>query len=113
MTAYPLFPIQIILTSRVKKRLSFPVEDKMLVLTRKIEQKIRIGNNIVITVLKVQGKDQVSLGIVAPKEMQIVREELIDEELEKKAAALNQKSLVKEGQKPNLNSLAEKLNNDL
>jgi carbon storage regulator CsrA len=48
----------------------------MLVLTRKAEQKIRIGRNISITILKVQG-DQVSIGIDAPKELQIVREELL------------------------------------
>jgi carbon storage regulator len=48
----------------------------MLVLTRKVEQKIRIGTDVVITVLKVQG-DQVSIGIEAPRELQIVREELL------------------------------------
>ena len=48
----------------------------MLVLTRKREQKIRIGDNVVITVLKVQG-DQVSIGIEAPKSLPIVREELL------------------------------------
>ena len=49
----------------------------MLVLTRKPEQKIKIGNNIVLTVLKVQG-DQVSLGIEAPKDYAIIRTELLD-----------------------------------
>ncbi|MEG0036694.1 MAG: carbon storage regulator [Victivallaceae bacterium] len=48
----------------------------MLVLTRKKEQKIRIGKDVKITVLKIQG-NQVSIGIEAPKNMQIVREELI------------------------------------
>lgn len=52
----------------------------MLVLTRKAEQKIRIGNDVVITVLKVQG-DQVSIGIEAPKELAIVREELLHQDL--------------------------------
>ena len=50
----------------------------MLVLTRKSEQKILIGNNIVITILRVCG-DQVSVGIDAPKEMRIFREELVKE----------------------------------
>ncbi|MBS0623207.1 MAG: carbon storage regulator [Verrucomicrobia bacterium] len=49
----------------------------MLVLTRKPEQKIKIGSDIIITVLKVQG-DQVSIGIEAPKDQQIVRLELLD-----------------------------------
>ncbi|NGX60888.1 MAG: hypothetical protein K940chlam9_00362 [Chlamydiae bacterium] len=48
----------------------------MLVLTRKVEQKIRIGDDVVITVLKVQG-EQVSIGIEAPRSKQIVREELL------------------------------------
>lgn len=51
----------------------------MLVLTRKTEQKIRIGKDVVITILKVHG-DQVSVGIEAPKELQIVREELLQPE---------------------------------
>ena len=52
----------------------------MLVLTRKSEQKIIIGNKkkIVVTVLKVQG-DQVSLGIEADRETPIYREELLQE----------------------------------
>ena len=53
----------------------------MLVLTRKREQKIRIGNDVVITVLKVQG-DQVSIGIEAPKSLPIVREELLKDKVE-------------------------------
>lgn len=51
----------------------------MLVLTRKPEQKIKIGKDIVLTVLKVQG-DQVSLGIEAPRDYEIIRTELLDKE---------------------------------
>jgi len=50
----------------------------MLVLTRKKEQKICIGDNIVIKILKVQG-DQVSIGIEAPRSLSIVRQELLEE----------------------------------
>lgn len=67
----------------------------MLVLTRKSEQKIRIGNDIVITVLKVQG-DQVSIGIEAPKQLQIVREELLQDGLTEAAERSNKKSLLKQ-----------------
>ncbi len=59
-------------------------------LDSKNEQKIRIGNNIVITVLKIQG-EQVSLGIEAPKELQIVREELLNTDLMKSAVRENRK----------------------
>lgn len=52
----------------------------MLVLTRKPEEKIIIGNEeIVITILKVQG-GKVSVGIQADKKWQIVRKELLDGE---------------------------------
>ena len=47
----------------------------MLVLTRKLNQEIVIGENIKITVLKVKG-NTVRLGIEAPPEIRIVRSEL-------------------------------------
>lgn len=74
----------------------------MLVLTRKTEQKIRIGNNIVITVLKIQG-EQVSLGIEAPKELQIVREELLNTDLMKSAVRENRKSVLSKERKNRIN----------
>lgn len=47
----------------------------MLVLTRKTGQSIRIGENIVIKILYVEGA-QVKIGIEAPKGIPIFREEL-------------------------------------
>lgn len=47
----------------------------MLVLTRKANQKIEIGGNIVVTVLSVKG-NSVRLGIEAPREVRVVRGEL-------------------------------------
>lgn len=47
----------------------------MLVLSRKENQRIRLGNDITITIVRVAG-DQVRLGIDAPKTIPIVREEL-------------------------------------
>jgi carbon storage regulator CsrA len=47
----------------------------MLVLTRKHQEKIRIGDHIVITVLKTKGKS-VRLGIEAPNEVSVIRGEL-------------------------------------
>jgi carbon storage regulator len=47
----------------------------MLVLSRKKEESIVIGNNIVITVVEVRG-DKVRLGIVAPKDVSVHREEI-------------------------------------
>jgi carbon storage regulator len=48
----------------------------MLVLTRKPDERIIIGKNITVTVLEVRGR-QIRLGIEAPKEIPVKREELI------------------------------------
>ena len=47
----------------------------MLVLTRKVGQKLVIGDNITIVVNRISG-NRVSLGIEAPSEVAIVRGEL-------------------------------------
>ncbi|WP_226529285.1 carbon storage regulator CsrA [Metabacillus niabensis] len=47
----------------------------MLVLTRKLNESIQIGDNIEITVLSVQG-DQIKLGIKAPKDIEVHRKEV-------------------------------------
>ena len=49
----------------------------MLVLTRRISEKCIVGNNVVITVLKVDG-NQVRIGIEAPREISVVRSELVN-----------------------------------
>ena len=55
----------------------------MLVLTRKLNQEILIGENVKITVLKVKG-NTVRLGIEAPREVRIVRGELPVEQTDMK-----------------------------
>lgn len=50
----------------------------MLVLSRKIGEKIVIGNDVFITVLEVRG-DNVKLGVDAPKHISIHREEIYQE----------------------------------
>lgn len=47
----------------------------MLVLTRKLKEQIRVGNEITITILRVSGKS-VRVGIEAPREVRVVRAEL-------------------------------------
>ncbi|MCB9567617.1 MAG: carbon storage regulator CsrA [Myxococcales bacterium] len=47
----------------------------MLTLTRKVGQKIRIGDEIEIVVREIRGR-QVRLGISAPESMPVYREEL-------------------------------------
>ncbi len=48
----------------------------MLVLTRRKNQSIVIGDDIIVTVLEVKG-DQIRLGITAPRNVQVYREELL------------------------------------
>ena len=49
----------------------------MLVLSRKLNEKIVIAGDIVVTVVKID-KNQIRLGIEAPREVSIRREELRD-----------------------------------
>ncbi len=47
----------------------------MLVLSRKERQRIKLGDSIVVTVVRLTG-DKVRLGIEAPDDMLVLREEL-------------------------------------
>ena len=49
----------------------------MLVLSRKVGERILIGDKIVVTIVRVQ-QNGVRIGIDAPPEMTVVREELSD-----------------------------------
>ena len=57
----------------------------MLVLSRKRDEKIVIGENIVITVIEVRG-DKVRLGIEAPSDVPVHRQEVFDA-IQRNAAA--------------------------
>ncbi len=50
----------------------------MLVLTRKINERIIISTDIVVTVLSID-RDQVKLGVQAPKDISVHREEVFEE----------------------------------
>ena len=61
----------------------------MLILQRKVGESIMIGDNITITVQSISS-DKVKIAIDAPKEVQIIREELkIAEESNREAAAVS------------------------
>jgi carbon storage regulator len=49
----------------------------MLVLSRKDNESIVINNNITVTVVEIRG-DKVRLGIVAPKDVPVHRQEVYD-----------------------------------
>lgn len=48
----------------------------MLVLTRKVGERLLVGDAVVVTVVAA-GKGQVRIGIAAPSEVRIIREELL------------------------------------
>ena len=50
----------------------------MLVLTRRSNQAIRVGSNVEVKVVRIEG-DRVVLGIVAPRHIAVVRSELVEE----------------------------------
>jgi carbon storage regulator len=49
----------------------------MLILTRRIGENVRIGDDVVVTVLGVKG-NQVRLGVEAPKSVPVHREEIFE-----------------------------------
>jgi carbon storage regulator len=49
----------------------------MLILTRRVGETLMIGNDVTVTVLAVKG-NQVRIGINAPKDVAVHREEIFD-----------------------------------
>lgn len=68
----------------------------MLILSRKIDEKIRIGEDVVITLIDIHG-DQVKIGVEAPKTIKVFRQEVFDAiQNENKAAVVNSIDAVSE-----------------
>jgi carbon storage regulator len=65
----------------------------MLVLSRKRNESVQIDSNIQVTVISV-GKSRVKLGITAPGDVSIIREELISRE--SAATATNEQKLLQQ-----------------
>jgi len=74
----------------------------MLILTRRSDESIIINNNITIKILKIQGS-QVQIGISAPKDISVFRQELYTQ-----VSTENQKAL--QTSIKNLTILSQKLN---
>jgi len=49
----------------------------MLILSRKVNEKIVIGDNISVSVIEIRG-DQVRIGVDAPKTVKVFRQEVFD-----------------------------------
>ena len=73
----------------------------MLVISRKIDESITIGDNIVVTVLAVEG-DRIKIGIEAPRELIILRQEIFQAVQEQSKI---QKMMVEEGKPEALEQL--------
>jgi carbon storage regulator len=59
----------------------------MLILSRKVNEKVMIGDDISVSIIEVRG-DQVRLGVDAPKNVKVFRQEVFDAiRAENKAAA--------------------------
>lgn len=73
----------------------------MLVLRRKIGESVVIGNNIQVQILGIEG-DQIKLGFIAPKEVQVLRQELYQEIVAENMAAKEQTGQLQQEQILNL-----------
>jgi carbon storage regulator len=58
----------------------------MLILSRKINEKIMIGDDIAVSVIEIRG-DQVRLGVDAPRTVKVFRQEVFDAIKEENKAA--------------------------
>lgn len=59
----------------------------MLILSRKVGESVTIGNDIVVKVVSLSG-NQIRLGITAPREVRVLREEIFEAmQAENRAAA--------------------------
>ena len=63
----------------------------MLILSRKVNEKIMIGDEISITIIEVRG-DQVRIGVGAPKTVKVFRQEVFDAIKAENKAAVESKT---------------------
>jgi carbon storage regulator len=79
----------------------------MLILGRKPNESVIIGDDIVITILSVDG-DRVKVGIDAPSDVRILRQELYDSVREENLRAATLSAQLSKQLLPSLNQLFEK-----
>lgn len=65
----------------------------MLILSRKLNEKIMIGDDVSISVIEIRG-DQVKLGVDAPRSVKVFRREVFDAILEENRAAVESASVL-------------------
>jgi carbon storage regulator len=74
----------------------------MLILSRKVNEKIMIGDDISISIIEVRG-DQVRLGVDAPRTVKVFRQEVFDAIKAENKAAAESKAVL-----PDINLRAER-----
>ena len=65
----------------------------MLILSRKVDEKVVIGDDITISIIEIRG-DQVRIGIDAPKKVKVFRQEVYDAIKAENKAAINSGSTI-------------------
>lgn len=65
----------------------------MLILSRKVDEKIVIGNDISVAIVEIRG-DQVRIGVDAPKTIKVFRKEVFDAILAENLAAVESKPVL-------------------
>ncbi len=65
----------------------------MLILSRKLNEKIMIGEDISISIIEIRG-DQVKLGVDAPRSVKVYRREVFDAILSENKAAAESNTLL-------------------
>ena len=65
----------------------------MLILSRKVNEKVAIGDDIIVSIIEIKG-DQVRIGIDAPKMVKVFRQEVYDAIKAENEAALKSASVI-------------------
>ncbi|AEE17273.1 carbon storage regulator CsrA [Treponema brennaborense] len=64
----------------------------MLILSRKVTEKIKIGDEITVTIMEIRG-DQVKIGVEAPKNVKVFRQEIFNAIQDENRAAVSPANL--------------------
>jgi len=65
----------------------------MLILSRKVNEKVLIGDDISVSIIEIRG-DQVRIGVDAPKKIKVFRQEVFDAIMEQNKAASKSVSVI-------------------